>query len=236
MFDKSKNGEAAIIDPELDRRPLSTSGHNIMRLDGSALSWRMGERLPFKFSNGTQLNLRPATFVVMGMLTKIAREHYNKIMEYNADSNKVKSEVNAQKIQVALRELGEIESADAAADKKSRQAQAITKAMTGGDGFAEAEAEKKIRNITYLSNDLNDTGMFKSAQYVFLDATDDKNLLRWKDEHREPSEDELNAALSFDRYKYEFFAIEIKDLFHVYYQLNFLPTVEKKSYLNLMIP
>lgn len=233
-----KNGEAVqAIDPDLDRRPATSSGHTILRLDGTPLNWRMGERLPFTFANGKTLNLRPASFVVMGMLTKIARAHYDGIVGYDAELNKIKSAVNAQKIQAALQELGEIDQKGGnEAVKKERRTQAVTKMIAGGDIAADADAEKRMRELTYLSNDLNKEGMFQATQYIFLDATDEKELLRWKDDRRPPTENELNAALPREKYEYDFLEIEIKDLLNVYYQLNFLPTVEKKGYLNLMIP
>ena len=233
-----KNGEAAqAIDPELDRRPVLSSGHTIFRLDGTPLNWRMGERLPFKFANGKSINIRPASFVVLGMLTKIAREHYDGIMGYDAESNQIKSAVNAQKLSAALNELGEIDKkGENEAVKKDRRTKAVTKAMVGGDTTIEADAEKRMRELTYLSNDLNKEGMFKATQYVFLDATDEKELLRWKDDRRPPTENELDTALPREKYEYDFLEIEIKDLLNVYYQLNFLPAVEKKSYLNLMVP
>lgn len=237
---ETKNGEVIKprLDAELDRRPAMSGSHKITRLDGTSLEWRMGERLPFTFtSSGKTINLRPASFVMLGMLTKIAREHYGGIMGYDAESNKIKSAVNAQKLQVTIKELGEIEKKGGdEEEKRDRREKAVTKAMVGGDGEVEAKAEQRMRELTYLANDLSDEGQFKAAQYIFLDASDDRDLQRWKEDRRPPKTEELDAALPRDKYDYDYTGIEMKDLIHVYYQLNFLPAVEKKSYLNLMIP
>lgn len=232
-----KNGEVTPrVDPEMDRRPVNGS-HTIARLDGTTLEWRMGERLPFKFANGKTINIRPASFVVLGMLTKIAREYYSKIIGHDAESNRLKAQLGAQKLKTTLNEISEIDkSGYDEAIKEEKRKGAIAQAIVGGDGKDEAVVESELRKLSYLAADDNGEGQFKAAQYIFLDASDDKNLLRWKEERRAPNAAELDAALSKSEYDYDFTGIEIKDLFHVYYQLNFLPAVEKKGYLNLMIP
>ena len=222
LFGEETNGAALNAEGSFVVK-APADGIEITFLDGTKKTRKLGKSIVVTMGE-ENYDIRPGSSDVLLIITEIVDGYFDEVFPLNA----------------RLRELAKSQGREAV-NEIVNEAKKLTNESQKkelGDKATEIIAEKTVQlykethDIDKQIRALSLKTELEIAQIIIFDSKQYRG--EWKKERRKPTQGELEAAIPMEKLRNDFFNEEIKNLIHVYAQLNFAD-IQKKDFQSLRI-
>lgn len=202
-------------------KPPQPDGQEIIFLDGTKTIRKLG--MPVTVTMGEQkISVRPGSYFFLNLIDETIQEYLKEVYPYREKLQALAEKQSKTTVTDIIKKVVATPKPEESQELQNQVGEIM--ADSAMQLFIESnEMQNKVRRLSHQTR-------YKIAQMILFDAISHKG--KWKEEMRAPYDEEIESAIPMQRLKFEFTDEDVKNLIHVYCQINFVDT-EKKDFLNL---